>query len=518
MKPGWIIFAIGWYSACVLIDGFARASEAIGAITARFFAVKCASCGSFVVVRSMRLAASYQKNSVQNWKHRGNVTVSGWRGEAGQVLVLAAVALTVLMLAAGLGIDMGYLRYQRRRMQTAADSAAIAAATQLGGDYTGAATTDASLNGFNPSVVNSPPCPAQGGQVCLSATVVNCPGTANPNCAQVQISQPQQVFFMNILGNHLSPVVSTVATAEQVPGLGCAYALSNANDAVEVDGFVVGSTCAFVDNGGLEIDSTKPSHQLITQSTVIVGPYTGSASQATPAPVSVSQGSGDPFANLSAPPAPPACPPTTNYTPGCFYYPSGLTIDAAWGSVLKIQAGLYTVGGAGLTIGPSGGGIVTFDPGTGSGVTFYVTGGGSVNVNNGTLFSENGYSYGTQVELQAPLDSGSGIPGVLIFQDRSDTQPANIALWGDLNPSDNSYLWGAIYTPSATLTLNGLGYDGGPSAPVDFCSSTPRFTTVVASKLVFEGDVNFSTNDCDPSHPAVSTPVSSPNRNAVLVQ
>jgi Flp pilus assembly protein TadG len=489
--------------------------SAIGAIPALFFAVKCASCGSFVAVRSMRIAASYKKTSVQNWKHRGNVTVSGRRGEAGQVLVLAAVALTVLMLAAGLGIDMGYLRYQRRRMQTAADSAAIAAATQLGGDYTGAATTDASLNGFSSS---------NGATVTVTQPVpLTCPdGTAN--CAQVQISQPQQVFFMNILGSNLSPVVSTVATAEQVPGLGCAYALSNANDAVMVGynsltTLVVGSTCAFVDNGALNIESLNSSHLVKTQSIAVGIPYTGNLLQAIPAPVYAPQGSGDPLATLSTPPTPSACAGTpTTYTPNCFYYPSGLTIDAGWGNVLQIKAGLYTVGGAGLTIGPSGGGIVTFDPNTGSGVTFYVTGGGSVNVNNGTppnspLFTYNGYSYGTQVELQAPLDTSSGIPGVLIFQDRNDTQPANIALWGDSNSADNSYLWGAIYTPSATLTLTGLGYGN-----IDFCSSTPRFTTVVASKLVFQQNINFSTNDCNNPYSSVATPVSSPNRNAVLVQ
>jgi Flp pilus assembly protein TadG len=504
MKPGWIIFAIGWYSACVLIDGFARASEAIGAITARFFAVKCASCGSFVVVRSMRLAASYQKTSVQNWKHRGNVTVSGRRGEAGQVLVLAAVALTVLMLAAGLGIDMGYLRYQRRRMQTAADSAAIAAATQLGGDYQDAATTDASLNGFSSS-----------NGATISPTVVTCPdGTVN-GCAQVQVSQPQQVFFMNILGNKLSPVVSTVATAEQVPGLGCAYALSNANDAVMIGyGYhtlVTGSTCAFVDNGGLNFDSQ--SHTLLVESVAIGGPYNGSGNNSIPPPVITSVAAGDPFATLVAPSAPPPCSAQSlAYQPGVFVYPCGLMIDPSGPIPLTLNAGLYTVGGAGLTIGAGGHGTVL-----GTGVTFYVAS-GAVNINStGTLWPS-GYNYGTQVELQAPLDSSSGgFPGVVLFQDRTDTQPANIALWGDSGPSDGSFLWGAIYTPSATLTLTGMGYDNADST-IDECSATPRFTTVVALQLVLHQNINFSTNDCNVPYASVSTPVTSPNRNAVLVR
>ena len=48
--------------------------------------------------------------------------------EAGQALVLAAMGLTLFILAAGLGIDMGFLRYQKRLQQSAADSAAIAGA------------------------------------------------------------------------------------------------------------------------------------------------------------------------------------------------------------------------------------------------------------------------------------------------------------------------------------------------------------------------------------------------------
>ncbi len=143
-------------------------------------------------------------------------------GETGQALAIAVIGLTVLMLAAGLSIDMGYLRYQRRRMQTAADSAAIAAATQLGGAYSDAAIADATLNGFNPS-----------NNVTITTTPVICPdGTYN--CIQVQVSQPQPTFFMKILGTNLTPTVSTVATAEQVPGLGCIYALSNAPDAIQV--------------------------------------------------------------------------------------------------------------------------------------------------------------------------------------------------------------------------------------------------------------------------------------------
>jgi hypothetical protein len=47
------------------------------------------------------------------------------RGERGQTLVIVALALIVLLLVAGLAIDGGFLHFNRRRMQNAADAAAV---------------------------------------------------------------------------------------------------------------------------------------------------------------------------------------------------------------------------------------------------------------------------------------------------------------------------------------------------------------------------------------------------------
>src|SRR5258708_10767548 len=79
--------------------------------------------------------------------------------QSGQALVGTAVAMVVLAGFAGLAIDMGTLRYQKRLQQTAADGAAIAGATNLG--YTGGSgvipggQTSATANGFTDSSSNS---------------------------------------------------------------------------------------------------------------------------------------------------------------------------------------------------------------------------------------------------------------------------------------------------------------------------------------------------------------------------
>jgi Flp pilus assembly protein TadG len=428
-------------------------------------------------------------------------------GEAGQALVLAALGLTVLMLAAGLAIDMGYLRYQSRRMQTAADSAAIAGATQLGGDWSDAALTDAGLNGFTNAVNGT----------IVTPTSVQCPdGTAN--CVQVQVSQPQPTFFMRIVGNNMA-TVSTQAVAEQGPGLGCLYALDTGTDSVEMgyvgpEAVVAGTTCGVVANGGLEIQNSL-SHTIYAQS-VGVGSYNGWGT-VTPTPFQGITSAGDPFASLSPPSSPPACGgggptvyATTSSAPSGTY-PCGLTLNPGPSATISLS-GLYTVGGTGLTI--SGSGSVT-----GNGVTFYVSGASAaVSINPSTDETMN--NFGAAVQLQAPADASSGgIPGVLLFQDRSDTQGGTVTLAGfpSGNSNPDSYLWGALYVPAATLTLDGIGIDQGGGV-TDRCSAVPRLTTVVAYQLVLEENLNFSTNDCQWPPTPVSVPVPSVTKNAVLVR
>ena len=73
------------------------------------------------------------------------------RDESGQTLIMVALSMTVLLGFAAFATDVGVLLRQKRLVQTAADSAAIAGATALkvGGNATTAGRADAALNGFN---------------------------------------------------------------------------------------------------------------------------------------------------------------------------------------------------------------------------------------------------------------------------------------------------------------------------------------------------------------------------------
>ena len=87
---------------------------------------------------------------------------------SGQILMLATIAMVVLLGFSALAVDVGLLYSTRRRMQTAADGAAIAGATALrdGQNYTKAADDVASFNGFTNSqnnvtvAVNEPTLPS----------------------------------------------------------------------------------------------------------------------------------------------------------------------------------------------------------------------------------------------------------------------------------------------------------------------------------------------------------------------
>src|SRR2546422_6889381 len=85
---------------------------------------------------------------------------------SGQSFVMTAVFLTVLIGLVGLAADVGYMFHHRRRMQTAADSAAVAGGLQVyrgASDWVAAARADAKTNGFEHGIggidvaVNKPP-------------------------------------------------------------------------------------------------------------------------------------------------------------------------------------------------------------------------------------------------------------------------------------------------------------------------------------------------------------------------
>jgi hypothetical protein len=473
--------------------------------------------------------------------------------EAGQALVTAALTLTVLLLAAGLAIDMGYMRYQKRAMQTAADSAALAAAAEFNGDYAGAAQADASLNGFTASSVGSCPLNTSGlavGQVAMCAQqgppasspasiTAACAGSISP-CAQVTISQSEPTFFMRIAGVN-SEIVSASAVARLGNGPGCLYALGPDLSYVDANGvqytadlnldanYVNATGCAVMSGG--TVGSSAQSHLTDANTGDTTGTCSGACAQLIPSTVQTIAPPPDPLAylqsNIPSPQTPAANCPPFNYCPGS--YPSGINLTGN-NLAVSFAPGTYVLGNGncttcGLTI--SGTGTVT-----GNGVMFYNSGASAISINAPGSPYDSCTNSDVTVQLVAP--SAPGIySGILFFQDVNDTQQmvlqmSNGTVCGGGGPSISnaaataSYAFGAIYAPGALAKVMGLSpsYNG-------YCSYIPRYTLVVALDIILGGaDVNINMDDCDgTAYPNVNNPVPNgpilppdPIKAAVLVE
>src|SRR2546426_9410646 len=94
-----------------------------------------------------------------------NYGMAGKNNKRGVVILTAVGMMFVLLAFVGLAFDVGYLQWGRRRAQTAADSAALAAAwaVQSGGAYITEGKNASKVNGFTdgqPGItvtINKPP-------------------------------------------------------------------------------------------------------------------------------------------------------------------------------------------------------------------------------------------------------------------------------------------------------------------------------------------------------------------------
>jgi Flp pilus assembly protein TadG len=202
------------------------------------------------------------------------------RSEDGQVIVLAALALTVLTLMAGLAIDVGYLRYQKLQMQKATDAGAVAAAAVLLNYGTGttqtmltqSATADVIANGFGNATiaVNNPP--------------TSGPFSGNSNYVQVQVKQALPVFFMHVGGWSTVPVIDTAIGSAVGNASGCVYAM----DPTPGDtAFLSSNLVSFVTHCGIYVNSNASTSGTVNAVNAEIGVVGTSSGSFSPTPVAI---------------------------------------------------------------------------------------------------------------------------------------------------------------------------------------------------------------------------------------
>jgi Flp pilus assembly protein TadG len=388
--------------------------------------------------------------------------------ESGQVVVIVALMIVVLCGLVGLAVDEGVFQNDRRRMQAAADSAAIAGDQEIlsgnSDNVSLAALNDAEKNGFTNGSQN------------ISITVNNPPlsgsYSGNSDAVEVIVSAQKPTYFLNVLG-----VSSVNISSRAVAHLGnapyCIMALDpTASNSLSLFGVALLQTCGIVDDSNdshaFGIFGVALWH---ASSIAIVGNYDFDLLPfVSPRPVTGIAPVGDPLARLQ-PPGVGGCD-HINYSLGLIsiatmnpgVYCGGITLTGA--AILHLNAGTYVIRGGGLNI--LGASLIT-----GDGVTFYITGDSTYPYKGVKILAADLHS------LTAP--TSGPMEGILFFQDRTISAATASANPNTIVGAALARYEGTFYFPTTTLsyTIN---------------ASLAKYTALVADQikinLVAAGVVN----------------------------
>jgi Flp pilus assembly protein TadG len=373
------------------------------------------------------------------------------KDESGQVVVLTVLSMGLLIGFLAIAVDVGILFRAKRLMQTAADSAAIAAAQEYQyGDMKTAADAAAAQNGV---VVGT-----NGGVVTVTNGPLYGPHKSMLGYFEAIVSQSQPTFLGRLFTGSIFQN-SVAVTARAVATLGnnqsCVYTLGTSGTDILLNGTVdlTATTCSILDDSSsTQALVANGNVTLNAQSIGVVGGFSENGTVNIPtAPVPGIAPVADPLAFLSPPANPGSCsspvipsgPSTLN--PGCY---SSLIINGS--QTVTLNPGVYYMTGQFVI-----NGTPTVN---GNGVTIYLS-------SSSASFTDNG---NTTLNLSAPTAPTNPYNGILFYQNPSDTNQLTI------NGSSGSTVEGIFYAPTANLTLNGSG-------------STNFYASIVTSSLTFNG-------------------------------
>jgi Flp pilus assembly protein TadG len=426
------------------------------------------------------------------------------RAQRGQALILATLSLFMLFGIMGLAVDLGWSYYRKQVAQTAADSAALAAAVVAENN---SGTNVITCGSYNVACQVSTACPVISGSPsnnlqngCLYAKAngfinagnqtvkmaSSAPGVA-PIATQfsvlysvtalVQESNPQ--LFSGLAGNTHGQV-QAVATAQvvQLPLPYCIYAL---NQTVPSAVFVTGSNSSIVSPDCGIADNSSSSTALVVSGNAqvrtgfikIVGGYQlQGQSTISPTPVTGVGSISDPLGSLPAPPAPTSCtktnynvsqPPggTVTLLPGT--YCGGINLGGQTNFVFT--NGIYYVYGGGITFQTNSATVTNQAGGTGDigGVMFFNTDGHGITGLPASNYAPMLMTAQGNITLNAP--TSGPYSGVLFYKDRLVSSSNNTdQIAGNTKPN----LSGTLYFPGDNLVFtgqSGLGISTGANSP-----------------------------------------------------
>ena len=398
------------------------------------------------------------------------------RSESGQSVILVVMMMTGILGFGALAVDIGYFQSLRRKIQTAADAAALAGARELssgnstncnsGSNCYTAATNDATTNGFTAGT---------SGGTTTTVTIgapVSGPFAGSSNTIEVTISQSTPSFLMAALGNK-TVTISASAIASPGGAPACIYALDpSASGAIQAVGNIsMTSSCGMLDDSSSSSALSATGNITMDTPIGVVGNYsfTGNIS-VSPTPVTGMAVQSDPLASLVAPTVG-SCTYTNysqtgnlNLTISQGVYCGGITLV---GNVnLTLNQGTYIINGGGISV--TGNSTITS---TGTGVTIYLTG-TSATYKGVTITGNNAST------LTAPTTGTYA--GILFFQDRTITGTTASNNPNNLTGNSSSVFTGALYFPTTLLNYTG--------------NSSSTYTILVADDIHFTGNTSVGNN------------------------
>ena len=422
-----------------------------------------------------------------------------FRDESGQVLVMTFFCMGVLLGCLGLAVDVGVLFHARRNMQTAADAAAMAGATEM--FYNGAANVDAKAKAA--AKANGVDSTITGNTVNVSTSPTLTGGVACPSCVQVSLSTPNPTVFIAAMSklvfasnNNNVVNVSAMAVAGS-PGASqtCVYIM---DPSAPSSLWIHGAASINAPNCGVYVNSNDPGALCVT----------GNAGKSTFGKLSV-HGGQDTKGNCKGDPGPPVSTGTgVQSLPGSFSnIPddprsncssvtsattlSGTITGPGYGKyqcyangtcTSKTTKGVTTTTCTPVTLSSAtlGAGIYVFETGvTIKGATTIggpgASGGATIVVTGNTASGDGGvYDSGTATTFYDYAPTSGTYNSIAIYQPAINKQPMTLQFG-----SGSSIFDGAIYAPAAAVDLHDQG--GAVTA-----------TQLIVGQMYINGTINLS--------------------------
>ena len=403
-----------------------------------------------------------------------------FRNEAGQTLVFTAFLMCCLMGFMAMAIDVGVLLRAQRRVQTAADAAAIAAGLEYYYHGSGNATTVAQTAAAN------------NGVTVANQVTVNIPPVGGWHTAQgyleVVITQPNPTFFMAAFGGLFpggssssfgSVGVTARAVVGIVPGQSCVYILDQKNSgSLSVKG---GSTVNSA-NCSWTVDSSSPSALCITG-------QNANANLNVPAILLVNAQQTNKNCNKLFPGASTTGTTSPNPLANTFSFPdptkvcdAGNTVTQATVSALPsgIKYESKNTGGYSTTANPLSYDVLCFNAGAGVPTQISGTWTSTANSNSNTLFLfENGVALTGATTFNGTVDLNNGIFCQGGVKNNSTCQSNSTIQNFTVTPSANGD--NLIPPDNSVYAMNGMAIIMPPTNTAPTCDNSYSGPTVTSN-------------------------------------